>query len=171
MGHLRTVSRTPGDPRSRYRRRYHAGLVGVVVGTVLLRIFGRHREALIRLGPFRRFLRSYNTITRRISGARGSTLGLLTHVGRRSGRSYQTSLGVTRYGDGFLVPLTYGARTDWYRNLLAAGGGTLAWQGNTHRVERPEVVSGPEAMRAWSLASRIVLRLAGVHDFVWLHRL
>lgn len=171
MGHLNTASRSAGDCELRCRRRYHMALVAAVVGTALLRMFARHREALIRLGPFRRFLKSYNTITRRISGARGSTLGLLTHVGRRSGRSYQTSLGVAAHGDGFLVPLTYGPGTDWYRNLLAAGGGTLVWQGHTHRVERPEVMSGPEAARAWPLVSRLMLRLAGVHDFVWLHRL
>lgn len=169
MGPLRTVSREPGDPRSRYRRRYHLALVAAVIATALLRMFARRREALIRHTTFRQFLKSYNTITQRISGVRGSTLGLLTHVGRRSGRSYQTSLGVAAYGDGFLVPLTYGARTDWYRNIMTAGGGTLGWQGHTHRVERPEVVSGPEPMRAWPLGSRLMLRLAGVHDFVWLH--
>ncbi len=53
---------------------------------------------------------------------------------------------------------------------MAAGTGTLAWKGRTYRVERPELISGPEAMRAWPLPSRILLRLAGMHEFVWLHQ-
>jgi deazaflavin-dependent oxidoreductase (nitroreductase family) len=140
-----------------------AGLV------LVLRIFSRNRDALLRRGPFRSFLQRYNGITRKISGSRRSTLGLLTHVGRRSGRSYQTSLGVTSFRDGFLVPLTYGPRADWYRNLTAAGAGTLAWKGQAYRIERPEIVSGAEPMRVWPLGSRIMLRLAGIHEFVWLH--
>jgi deazaflavin-dependent oxidoreductase (nitroreductase family) len=135
----------------------------------VLRIFRRNRDVLLRPGPFRSFLKRYNDITRKISGTQRSSLGLLTHVGRRSGRSYQTSLGATAYRDGFLVPLTYGPRTDWYRNLTANGAGTLAWKGHTYRIERPEIISGPEPMRVWPMGSRIMLRLAGVHDFVWMH--
>jgi len=137
---------------------------------VLLRIFRRNRDLLLRPGLFRSFLKRFNDVTRRMSGSRRSTLGLLTHVGRRSGREYQTSLGVNAYRDGFLVPLTYGPRTDWYRNLMTAGTGTLAWKGQTYQVERPQLVSGREPMRAWPIGSRITLRLAGIHDFVWLRR-
>lgn len=136
---------------------------------LLLRIFRNKREVLLNHGAFRGFLKSYNSITRHNSGTRLSTLGLLTHVGRRSGRSYRTSLGVTRYRDGFLLPLTYGPRTDWYRNLMAAGTGTLVWRGQTYQLERPEIVAGPEALRSWPTGSRIALQMAGVHDSVWLH--
>ncbi|OBI85135.1 hypothetical protein A9X01_18610 [Mycobacterium asiaticum] len=121
-------------------------------------------------GAFRRLLKIYNVLTRRVSGTRISTVGLLTHVGRRSGRNYQTSVGVTGHGDGFLVPLTYGPGTDWYRNISAAGSGTLAWKGRTFTVEKPEIVSGPQPLRAWPTRSRIMLQLAGIDDFVWLHR-
>ncbi|ORB70977.1 hypothetical protein BST45_04470 [Mycobacterium shinjukuense] len=138
--------------------------------TLLLRIFRRNRDQLLRCGTFRTFLKGCNDMTRSISGTRRSSLGLLTHVGRRSGRSYQTSLGTNTFGDGFLVPLTYGASTDWYRNLVAAGVGTLTWKGRSYRVERPEVMSGSTPMRAWPMRSRIMLQLAGIHDFVWLHQ-
>ena len=145
---------------------------GVVLGwlVVLPRIFRRNRDQLLRLGPFKRFLTTYNNLARKISGTQRSSWGLLTHVGRRSGRIYQTSLGTTAYGDGFLLPLGYGPHTDWYRNLMAAGVGTLAWKGRTYWLERPELISGPEAMRAWPIPSRILLHLAAIHDFVWLHQ-
>ena len=154
------------------------GLLLVAIGigltpaslVVMLRIVRRNRDVLLGADPFRNFLKRFNAVARNISGSRGSTWGLLTHVGRRSGRDYQTPLAVHPYRNGFLVPLTYGPRTDWYRNLVAAGTGTLAWQGQTYRVERPEIVSGREPMRAWPLASRIILPLAGIHEFVWLRR-
>ncbi len=137
---------------------------------LLPRIFRRHRDALLKRGPFRRFLTRYNGMTRKISGTERSSWALLTHVGRSSGRVYQTSLGTTPYGDGFLLPLGYGLHTDWYRNLTTAAVGTLAWKGRTYQLERPELVSGPDAIRAWPTGSRILLRLAGIHEFVWLHQ-
>ena len=133
-------------------------VVALAVGGVVLtwlvllpRIFRRNRDLLLRLGPFKRFLTTYNNLTRKISGTQRSSWGLLTHVGRRSGRIYQTSLGTNLYGDGFLLPLGYGPHTDWYRNLMAAGVGTLGWKGSTYWLERPELISGPEAIRAWPI--------------------
>jgi deazaflavin-dependent oxidoreductase (nitroreductase family) len=155
------------------------GRIGIVVAAtmglalawlvVLPRVFRRNRDLLLRVGPFRRFLTRYNDMTRNISGSPRSSWGLLTHVGRRSGLSYQTSLGTRAYGDGFLLPLGYGTHTDWYRNLMAAGTGTLTWKGHIFQLERPELISGPDAMQAWRMRERILLHLGGIHDFVWLH--
>ncbi|HTX97429.1 MAG TPA: nitroreductase family deazaflavin-dependent oxidoreductase [Mycobacterium sp.] len=144
------------------------GLLGWVA--VLPRVFRRHRELLLGFNPFKRFLKAYNNLASKISGTEHSSWGLLTHVGRHSGRVYQTSLGAYPYGDGFLLPLAYGTHTDWYQNLMAAGSGTLTWRGGTYWLERPELVSAPEVMRAWPVMSRILLRLAGIHNFVWLHK-
>jgi len=148
------------------------GLVGLILAwlVVLPRVFRRNRDRMLKIGPFKKAITRYNDMTRHISGTERSSWGLLTHVGRRSGRIYQTSLGTCTYGDGFLLPLGYGPHTDWYRNLLAAGTGTLAWKGRTYQVERPELISGPEPMRAWRKSERVLLHLAGMHDFVWLHQ-
>jgi deazaflavin-dependent oxidoreductase (nitroreductase family) len=148
------------------------GLGALFLAWVMLlpRVFRRNRDRMLRIGPVKKAMTRYNDMTRHISGTERSSWGLLTHVGRRSGRTYQTSLGTCSYGDGFLLPLGYGPHTDWYRNLLAAGTGTLAWKGNTYQVERPELISGPEPMHAWGRSEQVLLRLAGMHDFVWLHR-
>jgi deazaflavin-dependent oxidoreductase (nitroreductase family) len=153
------------------------GLVGVFVvvvpavgGTllaavsVLPRMVRRNRD-LLKLGVAQR----YNELTRRSAGSGRSPFALLTDVGRRSGRTYQTSLGAYAYGDGFILPLGYGTRTDWYRNVMAAGTCTLAWKDRIYQLERPELISGPEVVRAWPLRQRITLRLAGIDDFLWLH--
>ena len=145
-------------------------LTWLVVWVVLLpRIFKRYRDQLLRLGPAKKLLKKYNDTNRKISGTKRSSWCLLTHVGRRSGRTYQTPLGAYPYGDGFLLPLGYGTQTDWYRNIMAAGTCELAWKGQTYQLERPELISGPNALHAWPMWERITLRLAGVHDFVWLH--
>ena len=125
---------------------------------------------MLKIAPLKKAMTRYNDMTRHISGTERSSWGLLTHVGRRSGRTYQTSLGTCGYGDGFLLPLGYGPHTDWYRNLLAAGTCTLAWKGRTYQLERPELISGSEPMQAWRKRDQILLRLAGMHDFVWLHQ-
>ena len=147
-------------------------LGGVVLAwlVALPRIVRRNRDLLIRFGPFKAFLTRYNAMTRNISGTERSAWGLVTHEGRRSGRSYQTSLGACPYGNGFLVPLGYGPHTDWYQNIMAAGACTLAWKGRTYQLERPELLSGPEMLLAWPIRDRILLRLAGIHDFVWLRQ-
>jgi deazaflavin-dependent oxidoreductase (nitroreductase family) len=155
-----------------WRIRVTLAVGGVVMAwlVVLPRIVRRNREVLFNRGWFKKFLTTYNGMARRISGTPRSSWGLLTHVGRRSGRVYQTSLGTNPYGDGFLLPLGYGPHTDWYRNLMAAGVCTLAWRGRTYQLERPELISGPDAMRAWPTGSRIMLRLTGIHEFVWVHQ-
>jgi deazaflavin-dependent oxidoreductase (nitroreductase family) len=147
-------------------------LGGVSLSWLVLmpRTIRRHRDLMLRRGPFKKFLTRYNDMTRKISGTKRSSWGLLTHVGRRSGRTYQTSLGTYTYGDGFLLPLGYGTQTDWYQNLMAAGTCELAWKGHTYHLERPELISGPDVSRAWPVGERILLQLAGMHDFVWLHQ-
>lgn len=46
--------------------------------------------------------------------------GILTHVGRKSGRAYRTPVNVFRVPDGFLIALTYGRDSEWVKNVLAA---------------------------------------------------
>src|ERR1700752_3799040 len=46
--------------------------------------------------------------------------GILTHVGRKSGKVYRTPVNVFRATEGFLIALTYGRESEWVRNVLAA---------------------------------------------------
>ena len=62
-----------------------------------------------------------NRITSRFA-ARLPGFGILTHVGRKSGRVYRTPVNVFRVPEGFLIALTYGRESEWVRNVLAAGG-------------------------------------------------
>ncbi len=45
----------------------------------------------------------------------------------------------------FLIALPYGERTDWLKNVLAAGSATLVTGGRSYRIERPEIVPMADA--------------------------
>jgi len=70
---------------------------------------------------------------------RNSIFAVIEHTGRRSGRRYTTPIRVVERPGGFIVPLTYGPKTNWYVNLRA-GPGQLHWQGRTITVGNPTIV-------------------------------
>src|SRR5438552_12222350 len=67
-------------------------------------------------------------------------LALVMHRGRRSGRPYGTPVAARRIADGFIISLAFGAQVDWYRNLVAAGGGAIRWRGRDYDVTGPETI-------------------------------
>jgi deazaflavin-dependent oxidoreductase (nitroreductase family) len=91
--------------------------------------------------------------------------GLVVHRGRRSGREYQTPVNVFPADDGFVIALTYGADTDWVKNVQAAGGCELRTRGRALRVGSPRVYHD-ETRHGIRPLEREVLRLLGVADFL-----
>ena len=71
-----------------------------------------------------------NRVTRRIAPWLPG-FGVVVHRGRRSGRIYRTPVNVFPTGHGYRFALTYGADTDWVKNVLAAGGCQLEPPGCT----------------------------------------
>lgn len=91
---------------------------------------------------------------------------LLIHHGRKSGRRYETPIMVFRYGNEYLIALTYGAdHTDWVKNVVAAGGCELRLAGRTHRMTAPRVYQD-ESRKGIRPFERQVLRLLGTTDFL-----
>ncbi len=95
--------------------------------------------------------------------------GLITHVGRRSGRTYTTPVNVFARGDGFVFALTYGREAQWVKNVLAAGGCDLTTRRRHYRLVHPELFRD-ERRRAVAPVARPMLRLVGVSDFLRLRR-
>ena len=91
--------------------------------------------------------------------------GLVVHRGRRSGREYQTPVNVFQADDGFVIALTYGADTDWVKNVQAAGGCELRTRGRVLRVGSPRVYHD-ETRHGIRPLERQMLRLLGVADFL-----
>jgi deazaflavin-dependent oxidoreductase (nitroreductase family) len=106
--------------------------------------------------------------TNRITGPFATRLpgfGVVTHVGRKSGRRYRTPVNVFVVPDGYLLALTYGKDSDWVRNVLAAGGCDLETRGHVRHLTGPEVIHDPDrVMVPWPV--RQILHLLGVEDFL-----
>ena len=96
-------------------------------------------------------------------------LGVVVHTGRRSRRSYRTPVNAFRTEDGYVIALTYGADSDWPKNVLAAGGCTLLTRGKAVPLTDPHLVH-TAAHRSVPAPIRAILRLLGVDDYVELRR-
>ena len=70
---------------------------------------------------------------------------MVCHVGRRSGRTYQTPVIAVRHDDSFLIALPYGERTDWLKNVLDKGSAVIVTNGHSYQVNQPEVIPMAEA--------------------------
>jgi deazaflavin-dependent oxidoreductase (nitroreductase family) len=76
--------------------------------------------------------------------------GVIEHRGRRSGKAFRTPVVVRATGDGFIVPMPWGERTDWYRNVRAAGQTVIRWKGRDYPLVQPEVIGAAAAKAAFS---------------------
>jgi deazaflavin-dependent oxidoreductase (nitroreductase family) len=77
---------------------------------------------------------------------------VVTHVGRRSGTTYQTPLDAFPTTTGFVLVARYGPESDWVRNVLAAGEATLRVDGTEHLLDSPRLVGLDEALDALTTA-------------------
>ncbi|SRR6266540_701145 len=72
--------------------------------------------------------------------------------------------------DGFIIPLTFGADTDWCRNVLAAGQCTLQWHGLSYTVSRPEVVGVATVRPLVPSWGRPLVRVLQISQFLKVYR-
>jgi deazaflavin-dependent oxidoreductase (nitroreductase family) len=129
----------------------------------------RARQPLLdQIRAFNR--RHLNPLMLGVAGRRGDYYHALRHVGRQSGHVYVTPLEAFPLPGGFVIPMTYGARTDWARNTLAAGGATLLLEGEALAVTRPRVVRLGEVSHALPVIERLGLCALGIGDLLLLER-
>jgi deazaflavin-dependent oxidoreductase (nitroreductase family) len=127
-----------------------------------------HRIRTFKLPNRIRIFNKYVT-NRLLRGFANLSLGpfaIIHHVGRRSGKPYETVIWVWPLGEGFVIALTYGPEVDWYRNMLAAGGGTVVWHKRVYVVGKPEPIDAKTALPAFPAAFRPIFRRASMQDFV-----
>jgi deazaflavin-dependent oxidoreductase (nitroreductase family) len=108
-------------------------------------------------------------VTNRIQGVWAPYLppyAMVEHVGRRSGRAYRTPVTGVRKAGRLYVPLPYGSRAQWVRNLLAAGEGSVRRAGRRHRWSDLQVhgVRDPAVPPSLRAANRRVGVLSGRLD-------
>lgn len=143
------------------------GLVGVVMVVFLV---GMRTKNPAVVDTVRRFNRAVaNPRQLRSAGTPGAYASIIHHVGRSSGRAYETPIGAMPVDDGFVVALPYGRRADWLQNVLAAGRATLVHDGATVEVVEPEVVPTESVIDALPTGERRTLGLFGVDECLRLH--
>ena len=108
----------------------------------------------------------FNRVMLKFAGSSRSQFAVVRHVGRRSGKTYETPIIVLAQGDAFVIALTYGPKVDWYRNLVAAEHGTLLWQKKTYEIGKPESLDQAVALPLFPAFERFILQRSGVQDFV-----
>lgn len=108
-------------------------------------------------------LRYANRVMRHIAGWM-PTLALMEHVGRTSGRVYETPVNVFRADDRYVFALTYG-ESAWVKNVLAAGGCDIRTRGHNVALADPERLHDP-SRHLIPVPYRWVLAVIHVDDFV-----
>jgi deazaflavin-dependent oxidoreductase (nitroreductase family) len=107
--------------------------------------------------------RLFNPLVLALAGTRLLPLyGVMKHRGRRSGKAYRTPVVVRPTADGFIVPMPWGERTDWYRNVRAAGECVIRWKGRDYALAQPEVLDVAVASAAFGAFQRSMLTRFGI---------
>ena len=106
--------------------------------------------------------------TNRITGLFAGWLpgfGILTHVGRKSGKVYRTPINAFRATNGFVIALTYSSQSEWVKNVLAAGSCELKTRGKKYQLSSPNVVHDP-TRRRFPIPVRLVLKIVGADEYM-----
>lgn len=139
-----------------------------VAGIIFVAGF-RSKSPLV-LNTVRRNLRATRPLALKSSGTPGAYASIVRHVGRATGRGYETPVQAVATDDGFVIALPYGPNTDWLKNVVVAGSATVVYDGNTHQVDRPEIVPMSAAAPLFSPKDQRTHRLFRVDQCLMVRR-
>lgn len=92
------------------------------------------------------------------------TLGILEHVGRKSGERYRTPLTIFDTRDGYVILIGYGVESNWVKNVMAGGPTSIRKHGKTVAVADPRLVSKAEGANLVTPRSRLFYRVFPYHE-------
>ncbi len=148
-----------------------ATLVGVGALSLALLVAGMRWRLPAVLDMVRRLNRSLtNPRVMRTAGTDATQTSVIHHIGRKSGRTYETPVDTIAATTGFLIALPYGTRADWVRNVLAAGSATVATRGERVDVDRPTIVATADVAGQLPAKTLRTLRLFGVSQCLHLEK-
>jgi deazaflavin-dependent oxidoreductase (nitroreductase family) len=124
---------------------------------------------LSREGIRTRFLwvlkNTLNRVTAPLARSGHGPFALIRHVGRTSGKSYETPVILVKVAEGFVAELTYGERVNWYRNSVAAGRCVVVYRGREFTVTGIEPCSIERGLNAYPAPFRLILKAGGRKQF------
>ena len=132
-------------------------IIAIAVTGVLLMRFRKRWLAKINIA-------FTNRITRLFAGWLPG-FGILTHIGRKSGKVYRTPVNVFRASNGFIVALTYSSQSEWVKNVVERGGCELKTFGKKYQLSSPNVVRDA-TRRRFPIPVRVVLRIVGADEYM-----
>jgi deazaflavin-dependent oxidoreductase (nitroreductase family) len=133
-------------------------------GSALAEALARFNRRVVNpvVRPLARFNRRVvNPVVRPLAG-RMSGMAVVCHIGRRTGRRFETPVRVFGTGGTFYVMVLSERLPDWARNLQTAGGGSLRVGGRSVAVGLPRLTDDAEALAAASRYQRRWRRVIGV---------
>nr|WP_274636393.1 nitroreductase family deazaflavin-dependent oxidoreductase [Microbacterium bovistercoris] len=92
--------------------------------------------------------RAFTPVAKALAGRRWFPLwAVMHHRGRRSGTAYENPVAIVPVvvGSVILIGLPWGRKTNWARNVVAAGGAILTWKGRDIVTNAPRIVEAAEA--------------------------
>ena len=122
------------------------------------------------MGPMTKIL---NPVVATLAGRRHFPMAAqIRHVGRRTGTPHVTSVGARVQGAAVLIPLTFGNRSDWTRNVRAAGQCSVRLNGKVYQAVAPQFIDvahdAPLIRGAFGPVQRLAFRLLGIQQFMQL---
>ena len=146
-------------------------LLFVVLAIGIVFFVGMRTKSPLVQNTVRRFNRAFgNPHQMKTAGTPGAYSSAIRHVGRKTGRSYETPVVPFAAPDGFVIALPYGPDTDWIRNVLATGSATIVTEGETWLIDRPELVPTEVAAPYMPAKEQRALRRFAVAQCLRVHR-
>ena len=152
--------------------------IGMLVGGLFLTVAvigigfvaGMRAKSPPVLNAVRRTGRATKGLVLKSSGTPGGIASVIQHVGRTSGRPYETPVQAVLTDDGFVIALPYGPNTDWLKNVVSSGSATIVHEGSTYQVDRPELVPMSVAATRFSAKDQRTHRLFRVEHALLVRR-
>ena len=94
-----------------------------------------------------------------LAGGRHSEIASLEHIGRRSGLRRLTPVRPSPTPEGFRVMVPLGTRSEWARNVIAAGHCRLQLHGQVYELAEPILVSPDRVSDLPRVVRRVMARL------------
>jgi deazaflavin-dependent oxidoreductase (nitroreductase family) len=147
------------------------GAVVISVGVIsVVFMVGMRTKSPLVLNAVRRTNRATKRFPMKSSGARGGIASVIRHVGRRSGRVYDTPVKAVLTEDGFVIALPYGLDTDWLKNVQASGSAIIVHEGDTYQVDSPEIATTSVAAPLFSEKDQRTHRRFRVEQYLLVRR-
>jgi deazaflavin-dependent oxidoreductase (nitroreductase family) len=147
------------------------GLLFVLAAITVVFVAGMRRRSPAVINTVRRLSRATKRLPLKSAGRSGAYTSVVRHVGRTSGREYQTPVHAVATADGFMVALPYGPDSDWVKNVRARGTAVIVHGGSEYRVGHPMLVPLEVAQDSFSSRDQRAHRLFGVTECLTVRRI